>query len=67
MSSNAFKCFGPKQPGSDSDPSQYIIECNQQNDFVSLFTFSISIALVQKTDLDILMDLHILRASESKK
>ena len=30
-----------KQPGSDSDPSQYIVECNQQNDLVSLFTFSI--------------------------
>ena len=28
MSSNVFKCFGPKQPGSDFDPSQYIVECN---------------------------------------
>ena len=31
------------------------------------FTFSISIALVQKIDLEILMNLHVLRHADSKK
>ena len=48
MSSNVFKCFGPKHHGSDSDPSQYIVECNQHNDFVSLFTFSIKYCIGSK-------------------
>ena len=62
-----FKCFRPKQPSSDSDSSQYIVDCNQHNDFVSLFTFSIKYYIGPKTDLEILMDLHVLRASEYKK
>ena len=33
----------------------------------NLFTFSISIALVQKTEIEILMDLHVLSITESKK
>ena len=37
-----------KQPGSDSDPSQYIVECNQHNDLVSLFNFSIKYCIGPK-------------------
>ena len=56
-----------KQPGSHSGPSQYIVECNQHNDLVSLLTFSIKHCIGPKANLEILMDLHILRASEPKK
>ena len=37
-----------KQAGSDSDPSQYIVEFDQHNDLVSIFTFSIKYCIGPK-------------------